>query len=135
MAKSIKELIMEGKKARVAAGVTGGVLGAGGTIAGVGGKAVEQEADEAIARVRKSLGGQILEKGFGVDPLETTDEGRRLKAMKYGAKAIKELGYAGAGAGAALLGGAIVASLLANKDKRAALRAAASKFFNRNKAK
>ena len=135
MAKSIKELIMEGKKARVAAGVTGGVLGAGGAIAGVGGKAVEQEADEAIARVRKSLGGQILEKGFGVDPLETTDEGRRLKAMKYGAKAIKELGYAGAGAGAALLGGAIVASLLANKDKRAALRAAASKFLNRNKAK
>lgn len=135
MAKSIKELIMEGKKARAAVGVTGGVLGAGGVIAGVGGKAAEQEADEAIARVRNSLGGQILEKGFGVDPLETTDEGRRLKAMKYGAKAIKELGYAGAGAGAALLGGAIIAGMLANDKKRAALRAAASKFFNKNKAK
>ena len=45
MAKSIKELIMEGKKARAAVGVTGGVLGAGGVIAGVGGKAAEQEAD------------------------------------------------------------------------------------------
>jgi len=135
MAKSIKELIMERKEARMAAGVAGGILGVGGTIAGVGGKAAERELDDEIANIRNSLPGKLLKNEMGIDPLDVSDEGAQLKAARHGARIIKDLGYAGAGAGAALLSGALIAGMLANKDKRAALRAAASKFFNRNKAK
>ena len=120
---TVRDMIMEGKKLRIATGVAGAGIGTAGLMAGRTGQVAEEEFGRKLKEL-EDLDTGAIGKGHqwltGVklsDIGKNSPEGVELEKGRLGGKFLKELGYGGAGLGAAILGGAVVKHLLSKRNE------------------